>query len=77
MSCRKGHFLKESGHKFDAPFFNISKTEVMSMDPQQRLLMESVYEAIENGERRGLASYVLSLLTAIVSWHVDRALQQY
>ena len=49
MSVRKGHFLKETGHEFDAPFFNISKTEAMSMDPQQRLLMENVFEAVENG----------------------------
>lgn len=48
-SCRKGHFLKDSGYTFDAPFFNISKNEAMSMDPQQRLLMENVYEAVENG----------------------------
>ncbi|KAH8880112.1 hypothetical protein GQ53DRAFT_891722 [Thozetella sp. PMI_491] len=48
MSCRHGHFLKESGHMFDAPFFNITKTEALAMDPQQRLLMENVYEALEN-----------------------------
>lgn len=50
MSCRNGHFLKDSGYTFDAPFFNVSKNEAMSMDPQQRLLMENVYEAMENGE---------------------------
>lgn len=55
MSCRSAHFLKDSGYTFDAPFFNISKTEAMTMDPQQRLLMESVYEALENGK-----SYLIS-----------------
>lgn len=49
MSLRGAHFLKDSGHTFDAPFFNISKTEALTMDPQQRLLMEGVYEALENG----------------------------
>lgn len=42
--------MKDSGRTFDAPFFSISKTEAITMDPQQRLMMESVYEAIENGE---------------------------
>ena len=52
MSCRHGHFLKDSGHHFDAPFFNITKTEALSMDPQQRLLMENIYEALENGKTK-------------------------
>ncbi|KAK3079799.1 hypothetical protein LTS18_003883, partial [Coniosporium uncinatum] len=46
--CRGGHFLKKNGAQFDAPFFALSKSEVMSMDPQQRIVMENVYEALEN-----------------------------
>ena len=48
--CRGGHFLRKNGAQFDAPFFALSKSEVMSMDPQQRIVMENVYEALENGE---------------------------
>lgn len=36
-----GHFLKdgpENGKQFDAPFFNITRTEAMSMDLQQRIV---------------------------------------
>ncbi|KAF1981618.1 hypothetical protein K402DRAFT_425261 [Aulographum hederae CBS 113979] len=47
-SCRGGHFLKKNGINFDAPFFSLTKNEVMSMDPQQRIMMENVYEALEN-----------------------------
>lgn len=50
-----GHFLRDenseacnNGKRFDAPFFNITKTEAMSMDLQQRLVMENVYEAFES-----------------------------
>lgn len=34
---------------FDAAFFNVIKTELLTLDPQQRLVMESVYHALENG----------------------------
>ncbi|EKG15216.1 Beta-ketoacyl synthase [Macrophomina phaseolina MS6] len=47
-----GHFLKENGKRFDAAFFNITRTEAMSMDLQQRIAMENVYEALENAGLR-------------------------
>ncbi|EGE80204.2 polyketide synthase, variant 2 [Blastomyces dermatitidis ATCC 18188] len=43
-----GHFLSENPLGFDAGFFRISQTEVLTMDPQQRLVMENVYHALEN-----------------------------
>jgi acyl transferase domain-containing protein len=36
-----GHFLTDSTEPFDAPFFNLSKAEVLGMDPQQRLVLET------------------------------------
>lgn len=36
-----GHFLEdgpENGKQFDAPFFNITRTEAMSLDLQQRIV---------------------------------------
>ncbi|PYI08862.1 hypothetical protein BO78DRAFT_440483 [Aspergillus sclerotiicarbonarius CBS 121057] len=42
------HFLREDPSAFDAAFFSVNKTEVMSLDPQQRLVMENVYHALEN-----------------------------
>ncbi|KAK2765219.1 Type I Iterative PKS [Arachnomyces sp. PD_36] len=42
------HFLAEDPLAFDAGFFNINKTEVLSLDPQQRVVMENVYHALEN-----------------------------
>ncbi|EGC40933.1 iterative type I polyketide synthase [Histoplasma capsulatum var. duboisii H88] len=43
-----GHFLSEDPLGFDAGFFRISQTEVLTLDPQQRLVMENVYHALEN-----------------------------
>lgn len=45
-----GHFLhsNQDGSSFDAAFFDIRRSEVLSMDLQQRLVMENVFEAIEN-----------------------------
>ncbi|KAI2086823.1 hypothetical protein LOZ36_003157 [Ophidiomyces ophidiicola] len=42
------HFLSEDPLGFDAPFFNVNKTEVLTLDPQQRVAMENVYHALEN-----------------------------
>jgi acyl transferase domain-containing protein len=67
MSCKKGNCLRQTGHEFDAPFFNISKTEALSMDPQQRLLMESVYEAVENGKPRFSSVAYPQRLTALLA----------
>ncbi|KAF4311943.1 putative lovastatin nonaketide synthase protein [Botryosphaeria dothidea] len=47
-----GHFLRENGQRFDAAFFNITRTEALSMDLQQRIAMENVYEALENAGLR-------------------------
>ncbi|KAI9744654.1 MAG: hypothetical protein M1818_002183 [Claussenomyces sp. TS43310] len=49
-----GHFLSESSADFDAPFFSVTKNEVMAMDPQQRILMENVYSALENLTAAGI-----------------------
>jgi hypothetical protein len=34
LAFRGGHFLTHDIAKFDAPFFNISDTEVAALDPQ-------------------------------------------
>ncbi|KAF4543916.1 Beta-ketoacyl synthase [Lasiodiplodia theobromae] len=49
-SANGGHFLDtaQDGAKFDAAFFDIARSELLSMDLQQRIVLESVYEAIEN-----------------------------
>lgn len=49
-SSNGGHFLDSSqdGSRFDASFFDIGRTEVLSTDLQQRVVMENVYEALEN-----------------------------
>ena len=43
-----GHFLSEDPAHFDAPFFNVTKGEVIALDPQQRLVLENVYHSLEN-----------------------------
>ncbi|KAL4890686.1 hypothetical protein BDV59DRAFT_194827 [Aspergillus ambiguus] len=45
---KNAHFLKESPVCFDAAFFKMNKTELLSLDPQHRLVMENVYHALEN-----------------------------
>ena len=47
-AVKGGHFLSEDPAYFDAPFFSITKGEVMALDPQQRVVLESVYHALEN-----------------------------
>ncbi|KAI1505135.1 iterative type I polyketide synthase [Biscogniauxia marginata] len=47
-AVRGGHFLAEDPALFDAPFFNITRSECAALDPQQRLVLENVYHALEN-----------------------------
>lgn len=47
-AVRGGHFLNEDPALFDAPFFNITRSELAALDPQQRLVLENVYHALEN-----------------------------
>ncbi|KAL9122567.1 MAG: hypothetical protein Q9187_000881 [Circinaria calcarea] len=47
-AVKGGHFLAEDPAFFDAPFFNITRSEVIALDPQQRLVLENVYCALEN-----------------------------
>ena len=47
-SVKGAHFLSEDPAYFDAPFFSITKGEVMALDPQQRVVLENVYHALEN-----------------------------
>lgn len=42
--------MEEDPVNFDAPFFSLTKTEVLTLDPQQRLVLENVYHALENGQ---------------------------
>ncbi len=47
------HFgLLQEIHRFDAPFFNISRREAEVMDPHMRLLLETVWTCIENAGYR-------------------------
>ncbi|XRM42767.1 hypothetical protein ABZX51_005978 [Aspergillus tubingensis] len=48
IHAKRAHFLKDDPASFDAAFFKMSKTEVLSLDPQHRLVMENVYHALEN-----------------------------
>ncbi|KAL4878719.1 hypothetical protein BJY04DRAFT_220786 [Aspergillus karnatakaensis] len=45
IHAKGAHFLAETPNAFDAAFFSVNKTEVLSLDPQQRLVMENVYHA--------------------------------
>ncbi|PGH05127.1 hypothetical protein AJ79_06875 [Helicocarpus griseus UAMH5409] len=49
FNIKGGYFLQEDVGLFDAPFFNLTKTEAEALDPQQRLMLECTYEALENG----------------------------
>ncbi|KAK5988353.1 6-hydroxymellein synthase cdmE [Cladobotryum mycophilum] len=48
FAVKGGHFLKDDPAFFDAPFFSITRSEVLTMDPQQRIVLENVYHALEN-----------------------------
>ncbi|KAK5957266.1 Type I Iterative PKS [Knufia fluminis] len=48
FAVKGGHFLLEDPALFDAPFFSVTKGEVMALDPQQRVVLENVYHALEN-----------------------------
>ena len=45
---RRGGFLAEGAHAFDAGFFGITDAEARDMDPQHRLLLETSWQALES-----------------------------
>lgn len=45
---RRGGFLTEGAHAFDAGFFGITDAEARDMDPQHRLLLETSWQALES-----------------------------
>lgn len=47
-STRRGGFLTEGAHAFDASFFGIPDAEAREMDPQHRLLLEASWQALEH-----------------------------
>ncbi|KAK0561171.1 hypothetical protein OC844_003341, partial [Tilletia horrida] len=48
MGARTGNWFHGTARKFDAPFFGLSKQDVLNMDPQQRLSLMVCYEALED-----------------------------
>lgn len=48
MYVKRGGFLTQRIHDFDAHFFDITPREAAVMDPQQRLLLEVTWEALED-----------------------------
>ncbi|MGW0337816.1 type I polyketide synthase, partial [Streptomyces sp. NPDC003011] len=45
---RRGGFLTEGAHAFDAAFFGVPDAEAREMDPQHRLLLEASWQALEH-----------------------------
>ncbi|MCX5359785.1 polyketide synthase dehydratase domain-containing protein [Streptomyces sp. NBC_00124] len=45
---RRGGFLTEGAHAFDASFFGIPDAEARELDPQHRLLLEASWQALEH-----------------------------
>lgn len=74
LKALSGMFIEDiDPSTFDAPFFNLTRSDAIAMDPQQRQLLEVVYECFENGgqtlERvsgQGIACFVGSYT---VGWY--------